>query len=199
MSTASISWPHADKPGPQTAYLDPADQPFLIGRRPQADLRLEDPTVSRNHAALIAVRGLWFIEDIGSSGGTFLLRGSSRPVKLLGRERLLDGDRVRVGRTILRFMDPRKPDDARETDLVDDPTIVLTDRELDVLKLLCADELEGRGGSPSDSTIAATLFVSGATVRTHMRNLFRKFGLEDVPDRQKRARLVRRAIDEGWV
>ena len=43
----------------------------ILGRAPLADIRLDLPTVSRQHAALLRDdRGQWRVEDLGSKGGT---------------------------------------------------------------------------------------------------------------------------------
>lgn len=63
--------------------------------------------------------------------------------------------------------------------------IFLTSRELEMLTLL------GTGASPQ--TIASKLFLSVATVKTHMRSLFRKF------DVSTRTQLVLKAIETGYI
>lgn len=43
---------------------------FLIGRsKTQADLRLDDPNVSRQHAVIERVGAAWYIVDLGSTNG----------------------------------------------------------------------------------------------------------------------------------
>lgn len=171
----------------------------LIGRNPESTIRIvDDLSVSRPHAEITHVPGAWMLEDVGSRGGTSIVRdGVAR--KVSGRERLRHGDRIKVGRTVLRFLDPPADPGGIETALDGSESIDLTAKEREILGLLCAPELEGRGGWPSNAELADVLFVSQATVKTHMSNLIAKFDLQDVPDRQKRARLVRRSIDEGWV
>jgi pSer/pThr/pTyr-binding forkhead associated (FHA) protein len=43
-----------------------------IGRRPNNQLVIDDPRVSRNHAQLRARRGAFLIADLNSTGGTFV-------------------------------------------------------------------------------------------------------------------------------
>lgn len=61
----------------------------------------------------------------------------------------------------------------------------LTAREVEVLKLMA--------GGKSNAQIAATLFISEATVKTHINNLFAKTGLRD------RAQAVSYAFQRGLV
>jgi diguanylate cyclase (GGDEF)-like protein len=72
----------------------------VLGRGTEADLWLEDPAISRNHAR-VARRpdGRFVIEDLGSTNGTFV---SGRKVE--GRIDLQNGDRIQVGpNQMLRF------------------------------------------------------------------------------------------------
>lgn len=61
--------------------LLPKDKPYLIGRRAQTNSYLtidlsphnaEDLGVSRRHAMLYMSKKQWFIEDLGSTNGTFI-------------------------------------------------------------------------------------------------------------------------------
>ena len=47
--------------------------------------------------------------------------------------------------------------------------------------------------------IAAELFLTVAAVKTHLRALFRAFGLEDLPQSEKRRRLAAAALGSGLV
>ena len=51
----------------------PLDKDYLlVGREPTCDVRFDDPHVSRTHAALQRHRNGVYVEDLGSSGGTFV-------------------------------------------------------------------------------------------------------------------------------
>jgi hypothetical protein len=70
---------------------------------PDVDLDSDDPEakVSRRHARITRRGGSYFIEDLGSTNGTFVNRG--RRLLPGDRQPLSDGDEVIVGKTFLRF------------------------------------------------------------------------------------------------
>ena len=51
----------------------------------------------------------------------------------------------------------------------------------------------------TNQQIAAELFLSVEAVKTHLRALFAKFGVEDLPQNQKRAKLIERAFQTGVI
>ena len=67
------------------------------------DLDADDPEakVSRRHARVTLRDGQYFLEDLGSTNGTFVNRGK----RLIPghRQTLNDGDEIIVGKTFLRF------------------------------------------------------------------------------------------------
>jgi putative peptide zinc metalloprotease protein len=70
----------------------PLDGTLTIGRAAGSELRLEDPTVSRRHARITVDRDLLWLEDVGSSYGTWL---DER--RVVDRVALGDGARIRLG------------------------------------------------------------------------------------------------------
>jgi hypothetical protein len=46
------------------------ERSFRIGRDEACEIRLEDPMISRQHAEVSHVDGLWWIQDLGSRNGT---------------------------------------------------------------------------------------------------------------------------------
>ncbi len=70
---------------------------------PDVDLDADDleAKVSRRHARITRRSGQYFIEDMGSTNGTFINRG--RRLLPGDRQALHDGDEVIVGKTIQRF------------------------------------------------------------------------------------------------
>ena len=67
----------------------------------------------------------------------------------------------------------------------------LTAREVEVLRLVAS----GR----SNPQIAAELFLTVAAVKTHLRALFRAFGLEELAQSEKRRRLAAAGLNSGLV
>jgi len=66
------------------------------------DAHDEDAKVSRRHARISRNNGSYFIEDLGSTNGTYINRGRRL---LPGNIQILkDGDEVIVGKTFLRFL-----------------------------------------------------------------------------------------------
>ncbi|MCG8556362.1 MAG: diguanylate cyclase [Proteobacteria bacterium] len=71
----------------------------IIGRSPDAEIRITDEGLSRRHACVIDERGCFFVEDTGSTNGTYL-----NGERISQRRTLNDGDRIQVGgATVLRF------------------------------------------------------------------------------------------------
>lgn len=70
---------------------------------PDVDLDADDPEakVSRRHARIMRRGEQYFIEDLGSTNGTFINRG--RRLLPGDRQPLRDGDEIIVGKTFLRF------------------------------------------------------------------------------------------------
>jgi len=72
--------------------------PLLIGRGTDAAIRLDDDYVSTRHARIGSSNGQWFVEDLGSTNGTYL--GSQR----LGQATTIQlGTQIRVGKTTLEL------------------------------------------------------------------------------------------------
>jgi hypothetical protein len=69
-----------------------------IGRSPDCDIFLDDVTVSRKHAVMVADGGKFRIEDQGSLNGTFVNR------KRIESAELENGDEVQVGKYRLTFL-----------------------------------------------------------------------------------------------
>ena len=88
------------------------DQFFLdaerttVGRGPQHRIVIDDPLVSRDHAAVVAVGNDHVLEDLGSANGT-CVNGIR-----VARKILQHGDVVEFGQYHLRYLNPRASADA---------------------------------------------------------------------------------------
>jgi hypothetical protein len=92
---AQLIWMRTD--GAEVAF-PLAGSPLLVGRDEGADIRVDEPLVSRAHARIERRGAAYFVLDLGS---TNLTRVNGEPV----REReLRDGDEVRFARARCRFV-----------------------------------------------------------------------------------------------
>jgi FHA domain len=74
------------------------DGNLQIGRAEACQIRLEDTYVSSFHARIFHRDGGWFVEDLGSTNGTYLnQRRITSPAELHA------GDRLKVGRSTLEL------------------------------------------------------------------------------------------------
>ena len=83
--------------------LDPGERFDLfgglsIGRSPEADVRIEDRYASTIHARLYSRGASYYVEDMGSTNGTYL-----NGAVLEGEVELSDLDQIRIGDTEFRF------------------------------------------------------------------------------------------------
>ncbi|WP_300576160.1 FHA domain-containing protein [uncultured Nocardioides sp.] len=75
-----------------------ADAPILIGRGSDAAIRLDDDYVSTRHARIAAAGDQWFVEDLGSTNGTYI-----GTVRITQPTTITLGTQVRIGKTILEL------------------------------------------------------------------------------------------------
>jgi pSer/pThr/pTyr-binding forkhead associated (FHA) protein len=170
-----------------------------IGRTSGNDVVLDwDGRVSRSHAQLELVGSDWTVVDDGLSRNGSHVNGE----RIFGRRRLSDGDVVRVGQTSIVFCAPTTVAD-NTLDAQSLPPVRLTEAERRVLVALCAPllvESDAAAQTPAtNGEIADALQLSRDGVKTHVRSLFTKLGVGDLPQYQKRTELARRALDRGLV
>ena len=179
----------------RTFALDPSAERIRIGRGAAAELRLAwDRQVSRVHAELERLGDGWALIDDGLSANGTQLNGE----RLLGRRRLAAGDEIRVGTTGLTFRTIVDDESRTYVPMLDAAPVELTRLQRQVLTALCRPYRAG--GSPAtNQEIADELHMSIAAVKTHLRTLFEKFAIADLPQNQKRARLAVLAFERGHV
>ena len=99
--------PRGGKPPSQVVVHEPDDaKPRSIrlsgaadiGRADRCAIRLDDTYVSQVHARLVGDDGSWYVEDLGSTNGTFL-----NDHKVEQRAEVHAGDVVKVGKTVLEL------------------------------------------------------------------------------------------------
>ena len=74
---------------------------------------------------------------------------------------------------------------AAQTNVKEEDKVRLTDREIDIVKLIAAEK--------SNLEIAAQLFISERTVETHRKNIFRKTNTKGVVG------LLKLAMEQKWI
>jgi pSer/pThr/pTyr-binding forkhead associated (FHA) protein len=194
--TAFLLWRDGD--GRQRIItLDDDTERVTVGRAPGSDLWLDfDVKVSRVHATLERAGPAWTVVDDGLSANGSFCNGE----RVQGRRRLADGDELRFGRTAIVFREPivKKTE---STAAVTEAQMHLSETQRRVLVALCRPFRDGSSfATPAtNQEIAAEVFLGVDAVKTHLRALFAKFGIADLPQNQKRARLVELALRRGHV
>jgi hypothetical protein len=191
---------YRDQAGVQRIVELPETAPTrTFGRSPDCDVCLDwDPEVSRLHAQLERTGLHWLLVDDGlSSNGTFV-----RGERVAGRRRLLDGDVFRVGSTIFAFRHAGSAV-AATTHLSarQDAVTAITPAQSRVLIALCRPFKGGvTDATPATNPqIADELFLTVAAVKAHLRTLFGTFGIDELPQQEKRRQLVAHAFSSGVV
>ncbi|RME75910.1 MAG: FHA domain-containing protein, partial [Planctomycetota bacterium] len=77
--------------------IQPGPEPFVIGSRKSAEISIRDPWVSWDHAALHFDGKQFWLEDLGSSNGTYVNKQRIQKIALN------DGDTIWFGKTKVRF------------------------------------------------------------------------------------------------
>jgi pSer/pThr/pTyr-binding forkhead associated (FHA) protein len=179
--------------------LDPRPPRLAIGRADAADLRLDfDPEVSWVHAELERAGGEWLVIDDGlSANGTFV-----NGERVVARRRLRDGDALRFGSTLVVFRAPGEApseETVRTGDVPDASSV--TEAQKRVLVALCRPFREGSefGTPATNKQIAAEVFLSVNAVKAHLRALFDRFEIGELPQNKKRVRLAELAMRTGVV
>jgi pSer/pThr/pTyr-binding forkhead associated (FHA) protein len=85
----------SDGQKPRSVRLDAST---TIGRSVECELRLDDTYVSQQHARIFDRSGNWYVEDLGSTNGTFV-----NEQRLVAPAMLTPGDKIRVGQTVVEL------------------------------------------------------------------------------------------------
>jgi DNA-binding CsgD family transcriptional regulator len=191
-----VNW--RDGAGEQHILMLAADRARVtIGRREQSDVPLTwDPEVSRAHAILEPVGEEWTLVDDGLSRNGSFVNGS----RVRGRHRLHDRDRMCFGNTHVVFREPAGEKGSESTARAPGSpgSVPLSEMQRKVLIALCRPVVESTSATPATNPrIAAEVFLSVDAVKAHLRILFDRFGLGDLPQNEKRGRLVSIVLTGG--
>jgi pSer/pThr/pTyr-binding forkhead associated (FHA) protein len=178
--------------------LERSKERITIGRRAGNDVALEwDTRVSRVHAALERIGGAWVLMDDGLSHNGTWVNGE----RLSSRRRLEDGDTIAVGATTLVFRAPAGSTGGGTVSAAG-PHVgeLLTPAQRRVLVALCRPFKDSHYATPaSNQRIADELVLSVDTVKGTLRALFEVFGVDDLPQNEKRASLALQALRTGVI
>lgn len=86
----------------------PDNGEIVIGRSSELDMVLVEDMVSRRHAKITVTNGQIFIQDLGSTNGSFV---NGEKIK---RARLTEGDRILIGTSIIKVVATEGPTSLRE-------------------------------------------------------------------------------------
>jgi predicted component of type VI protein secretion system len=173
------------------------EEKLAVGRGEGAGLRFDDPEISSLHAELERIGDDWVLVDDGLSRNGSFVNGE----RVSGRRRLRDGDALRFGQTPVVFRAPGAPA-AGTVAAGDTPDAAsITDTQRAILVALCRPYREGSDfATPAaNKQIAGEVFLSVDAVKSHLRALFEKFDVGDLPQNQKRVRLAELALRSGVI
>lgn len=177
--------------------LTPDRARVTIGRREQSDVALTwDAEVSRTHALLEPVGEEWTVIDDGLSRNGSFVNGN----RVHGRQRLHDRDQMCFGNThvVFRGSGGERGSDSTARAAGSPNAIPLTERKRRVLVALCRPVVDSRMATPATNPqIAEEVFVSVDAVKAVLRELFDQFGLGELPQNEKRSKLVSIVLDSG--
>jgi hypothetical protein len=178
--------------------LHELDGPVTVGRGADCDVSLGwDREVSRLHAQLERVGAHWVLVDDGLSRNGSYVGGE----RVVGRRVLNDGDRMVFGETPVVYRAPASAGASSTIGVTTSPAAVnLTPTQRKILVALCRPVRDSAFATPlTNKEIADEVALSVDAVKAHLRTLFERFGLEDLPQNQKRARLAAIALLQGIV
>ena len=177
-----------------------ARERLTVGRGADVDVSLDgDEGVSRLHAELELVGGTWLVVDDGlSTNGTFV-----EGERVGSRRRLRDRELITIGGTGILFRDPAASAGPGPTVAASGTATAqsLSEAQRKVLIALCRPLAsdEGHATPATNREIADEVFLSVDAVKGHLRVLFERFGLAELPQNEKRARLADQAMRTGAV
>ncbi len=92
--------------GPALSLHDLTRGELVAGRGPESEIPLADRGVSRRHFLIRLREGRWYVEDLGSSNGTYV-----NGLRILQPWVLRNGDQIKAGPFTLVFSSGEEEDD----------------------------------------------------------------------------------------
>jgi hypothetical protein len=169
---------------------------LTIGRAHDADIALTDDTqVSRTHAIIERVGGEWTLLDDGLSRNGSYANGA----RVDRRHRLSDRDRLCFGSTELIYRAAASADAVPTASVAEHPAaLTLSPMQRRILIALCRPVRDSEAATPAtNKQIADEVHLSVDAVKAHLRVLFERFGLGELAQNEKRARLVATVLVAG--
>ncbi len=115
---------------------------YTIGRLPDNDVRIDNPSVSGHHCLIINILNDSFLEDLNSTNGTYV--GG----KLIKKHALQNGDTITIGHHQLRYVDSQNVDPEQEEF---EKTMVISQTRPDPAKIQAAAEALERAAGGGDN------------------------------------------------
>lgn len=145
------------KTGPQTGTeIEMRGERLLFGRSEECDVVLADPNVSRNHAQVLELNGMVLLYDLNSSNGTFV---NDVPIS---RTFLMDGDEIRIGNTVFRFLASSSPSVASDGTLPEQTITIAT------------PTTGGSDQAPLDNSTRLLRFETGGAGESTLKDVYLK-------------------------
>jgi hypothetical protein len=175
--------------------LEPERWRVTIGRDPEADIPLAwDAEVSRTHALLEQVGRGWTLIDDGLSRNGSFVNGA----RVIGRRGLRNKDRLVFGNTSLTYRETAGAVTQTAATIDQPAAIPLSPMQRKVLIALCRPVQESASATPATNRqIAQDVYLTVDAVKAHLRVLFERYGLSQLPQNEKRARLVAAVLEAG--
>jgi hypothetical protein len=175
--------------------LDQQRWRVTIGRDPAADVALPwDAEVSRSHALLEQVGRGWTVVDDGLSRNGSFVNGT----RVIGRRRLRDKDHLVFGVTEVTYRETSGAITQTASAIDAPPGIPLSPMQRKVLIALCRPVHASASATPATNRqIAEEVYLTVDAVKAHLRVLFERYGLSQLPQNEKRARLVASVLEAG--
>jgi hypothetical protein len=170
-----------------------------IGRRDQSDVPLPwDQEVSRAHALLEALGEEWTLIDDGLSRNGSFVNGN----RIRGRHRLENGEKMCFGNTHVVYREPNSGGESVSTARAPGSpgAVPFSETQRKVLIALCRPIFEsGAATAATNPMIASEVSLSVDAVKGHLRTLFARFDLDELPQNEKRLRLVQIVLSSGLL